>query len=69
MWEGKDHMDVGRLEHLALPSREPCRLGGTMTFGTAAVAAGVVRLHLMSTVVALREMAPKSGSPAHGDGA
>jgi hypothetical protein len=29
-------MDVGRREHLALPSREPCGLGGVMAFRAAA---------------------------------
>src|SRR5438105_15939537 len=67
MREGKNHMDVGRVEHLTLSGCEPGGLGGAVTFGTAAVAAGVVRLDLVSTVVALRNMAPKSGSPAHGD--
>ena len=37
--EGKDHMDVGCVEHLALPSREPDGLGGAMAFGAAAMPA------------------------------
>ena len=42
--QGKDHMGVGRLEHLPLPGGEPRGLRGAMTFGAAAVAAGVIRL-------------------------
>ena len=63
--QGKDHMDVGRLEHLALPGGEPRGLGGAMTFGAAAVPARVVRLDFVPTVVALGDMAPKGGGPAH----
>ncbi len=61
-------MDVGRVEHLPLPGGEPRGLGGTMAFGAAAVPARVVRLDLVSTVVALRDMAPEGGSPAQRDG-
>ena len=67
--EGKDHMDVGRLEDLPLPGGEPRGLRGAMAFGAAAVPARVVRLDLVATVVALGDMAPEGGGPAHGDGA
>jgi hypothetical protein len=59
--QSKDHMTVGGIEHLALPGGEPCGLGGAMTFGAAAVPAGVIRLLLMVTVVALRDMATQGG--------
>ena len=67
--QGKDHMGVGRLEHLALPGSEPRGLGGAMTFGAAAVPAGVIRLDLVATVVALGDMAPEGGGPTQRDGA
>ena len=67
--QGKDDMDVRRVEHLALPGREPGGLGDAMTFGTAAVPARVVRLDLGSTVIALRDRAPEDGSPAQRDSA
>ena len=62
--EGKDDMDGGRREHLALPSREPRGVGGAMACGTAAVPARVVRLGLVPAMVALGNMAAESGSPA-----
>ena len=68
MWQGKDHMTVGGIEHLALPGGEPRGLGGAMTFGAAAVPARVVRLDLVATVIALCDMAAEGRSPAHGDG-
>jgi hypothetical protein len=68
VWQGKNHMDVGRLEHRALPGREPGGVGSAMTFGATTVPARVVRLHCVPTVVALRDVSPKGGSPAHGDG-
>ena len=61
-------MDVGRVEHLALPGREPRGLGRAMAFGAAAVAARVVRLDLVATVVALGDMAPEGGGPTQRDG-
>ena len=69
VWQGKDDMGVGRLEHLAFPGREPRRLHRAMTFGAATVAAGVVGLDLVATLVALCDVSPKRRSPAHGDGA
>ena len=66
--QGKEHMTVGGIEHLALPGGEPRGLGGAMTFGAAAVPARVVCLDLMATVIALRDMAAEGRSPAHGDG-
>jgi hypothetical protein len=42
--QGKDHMDVERVEPLALPSRTPGGLGCAMAFGAATVPARVVRL-------------------------
>jgi len=68
MRQGKDDMRVWRLEPLAFPGGEPRRLGRTVTFGTAAVPARVLRLHFVPTVVALGDVAPEGGSPAHGDG-
>src|SRR5712691_6073107 len=68
MRQGKDHMAVGGLEDLALPGGEPRGLGRAVTFGTAAVAAGVIRLRFVSTVVALRDMASESSGTAEGDG-
>ena len=57
VWQGKNHMDVGCVEHLALPGGEPRGLGGTMAFGATTVPARVVRLDLVATVIALRDMA------------
>jgi hypothetical protein len=51
--QGKDPMDVWRVEHLALPGREPRGLGRAMAFGAAPVAARVIRLHFVPTVVAV----------------
>jgi hypothetical protein len=69
VWQGKDDMGVGRLEHLAFPSRKPRRLRRAMTFGAATVAAGVVRLDLVATLVALGDVAPERSRPTHRDGA
>src|SRR5215475_4806714 len=69
VWQGKDDMDVWRLEYLALPRSKPRGLGDAVTFGTAAVAARVVRLALVPTVVTLRDMASKGGRATQGDGA
>jgi hypothetical protein len=33
VWQGKDDMDVRRLEYLALPRSKPRGLGGAVTFG------------------------------------
>ena len=55
--QGKDHMSVGGVEHLALPGGEPRGLGRTMAFGATAMPARVVRLDLVATVIALRDMA------------
>jgi hypothetical protein len=60
-------MDVGRHEHLALPSREPRGLGGAMALRTAAVPARVVRLGLVPTMVALRDMSAQGGGPTERD--
>src|SRR6266571_3318133 len=67
--QGKDDMGVGRLEHLAFPGREPRRLRRAMTFGAAPVAAGVVRLDLVATLVTLGDVAPERRRPTHRDGA
>jgi hypothetical protein len=61
-------MDVWRVEHLALPGCEPGGLGRTMAFGAAPVAARVIRLHFVPTVVALGDMAPKGGRATQRDG-
>ena len=68
VWQGKDDMDVRRVEHLALPGREPGGLGGAMAFGAAAVPARVIRLDLVPTVVALGDVPPEGGGPAQGEG-
>src|SRR5439155_5763293 len=49
--------------------REPRRLRRAMTFGAAPVAAGVVGLDLVATLVTLGDVAPERRRPAHGDGA
>jgi len=69
VWQGKDDMGVGRLEHLAFPGREPRRLCRAMTFGAATVAAGVVGLDLVATLVTLGNVAPERSRPTHRDGA
>src|SRR5437773_1355231 len=65
--QGKDDMGVGRLEYLALPGREPRGLGRAMAFGAAPVAAGVIRLHFVPTVVALGDMSAQSGRATQRD--
>src|SRR5712691_6687762 len=69
MGEGKDHMDVRRLEHLAFPGGEPGGLGGAVTFGAAAVPARVVRLDLVPTVVTLGDVSAQGGRATQCDGA
>src|SRR5262249_60444816 len=54
-------MRVGRLEHLAFPGSQPRGLSRSVTFGATAVSAGVVRLDLVLTVVALGDMAAQGG--------
>ena len=61
-------MAVGGLDHLTFPGGEPRGLRGAMAFGAAPVAAGVVRLDLMVTMVTLRDMSPEGRGPAHDDG-
>ena len=68
MWEGKDNMHVGGLEHLMFTGGEPRGLGGAMAFGTATVAARVVGLLFVPTVVALGDVPPEGGGPAQGEG-
>ena len=67
MRQSKADMRVGRVEHFAFPRGEPRGLGGARAFRAAAVAAGVVRLDLVATMGALRDMAPESSGPAQGD--
>jgi hypothetical protein len=67
VWQGKDHMDVRRVEHLALSCGEPRGLDRTVTFGTAPMAAGVIGLLFVSTMIALGDMAAEGGGPAQGD--
>ena len=50
--QGKNHMAVGGLKELLLSSGEPCGLRRAMTFWAATVAAGVVGLDLVATLVA-----------------
>src|SRR5262245_26473431 len=61
-------MAVGRLEHLAFPGSQPRGLRRTVTFGAAAVSAGVVRLDLVLTVVALGDMAAQGGRATQRNG-
>ena len=68
VWQGKDHMDVGRLQYLTLPSRKPAGLGGAVTCGTAAMATGVLRLLFVPAVVTLGHMSAQGGGPAPSDG-
>src|SRR6185295_7556564 len=65
--EGKDHMDIGRVKPLAFPGREPRRLGSTMACGATAVAARILRLDLVPTLVTLGDMPPEGRGSAHGD--
>ena len=67
--QGKDDMCVWGLEHLTFPGGEPRGLRGAMAFGAAPVAAGVVRLDLVATLVALGDVAPERSRPTHRDGA
>jgi hypothetical protein len=67
--QGKDPMDVGRLEHLLLPGSQPRSLRGTMACGAAAVPAGILRLACMPTMVALGDMAAQGGGATERDGA
>jgi hypothetical protein len=67
--QGKNHMDVWGVQHLTFPGREPRRLRRAMTFGAAPVAAGVVGLDLVATLVTLGDMAPEGRRPTHGDSA
>src|SRR5688572_10497765 len=62
-------MCVGRLEDLLLPGSKPRGLRRTMTFGAAAVPAGVIGLLLMATVVALRDMPTQGGRATECDSA
>ena len=66
--QGKDHMGVGRLENLLLPGSQPRGLRGAMAFGAAAVPAGIIRLDLMPTMVALGDMAAQGGRATERDG-
>jgi hypothetical protein len=65
--QGKDYVDVGRVEHLALPGREPRGLVGAVALGTAPMAAGVVGLDLVATVVALADMSAQGGRATERD--
>jgi hypothetical protein len=67
--QSKDDRRVGRLAHLAFPGGEPRGLGRTMAFGTAAVAARVLRLGFVPTVVALGDMSAQGGRTTQRDGA
>jgi hypothetical protein len=67
--QGKDDMRVGGFKQLTFPGREPRRLRRAMTFGAAPVAAGVVGLDLVATLVTLGDMAPEGRRPTHGDSA
>jgi hypothetical protein len=59
--EREDHMDVRHMEHLALPGREPGRLGCTVALGTVTIATRVVTDLLVTTLVALGLMAAEHG--------
>jgi hypothetical protein len=55
-------MDVGCVEHLALSCGEPRGLRRTVTFGTAPMAAGVIGLLFVPTMIALGDMAAEGGA-------
>jgi hypothetical protein len=67
--QGKDDMAVWGIEDFLLPRGKPSGLGGAMAFGAAPVAARVVRLDRVPTVVTWRDVSPEGGRPAAGDGA
>jgi hypothetical protein len=67
--QGKNGVLVGRIENFALSVGEPSGLGGQVTFWATAVPARVIRLLLVATVVARREMPAKGGGAAQLDGA
>src|SRR5207248_11240568 len=67
--ERKDHMTVGGLQELLFAGGEPRRLGRTVTFRAAAVAARVVRLLFVPTVVALGDMSAQGRGATQRDGA
>jgi hypothetical protein len=67
--QGKDHVDLGRVEDLARPGREPRGVGGAMTLRTAAVAARVVGLDLVATVVTLGDVAAQGSRATQRDSA
>lgn len=54
LWQGKNPMDVGRLEDFILSSVKPGSLGSPVTFWAAAVATRVIRLLLVATQVELQ---------------
>jgi hypothetical protein len=67
--QGKNYVDVWGVQHLTFPGGEPRRLRRAMTFGAAPVAAGVVGLDLVATLVTLGDVAPEDRRSTHGDGA
>ena len=67
--QSKNHMDVGRREDFTLAGFQPGGLGGPVTFGATAVPTRVLRLLLVATAVALREMPAKGGGAAQLDAA
>ena len=67
--QGENDMTVGGLKELLLAGREPRRLRRAMTCGAATVAAGVVGLDLVATLVTLGDVAPERSRPTHRDGA
>jgi len=69
VWESKNHMAVGGLKEFLLAGGKPRGLRRAMTFGTATVAAGVVGLDLVATLVTLGDVAPERRCPTHRDGA
>jgi hypothetical protein len=62
---GDEDVGGGRVEPLTLPGGQPCGLGGAMACRAATVAAGVVRLDRVATLIALGEVASQGGRPAH----
>jgi hypothetical protein len=67
--QGKNGVRVGRIENFTLSVGEPSGLGGQVTFWATAVPARVIRLLLVATPVALREMPAKGGGATQLDGA
>ena len=69
MRERKHDMHVRHVEDLPLPCRQPGRLGGPMALWAVPIAAGVIRLLFVPTMVALGDMSAQGGRATRRDGA